>query len=81
MAKEQLATADLDADRPDGTTGHDIREPGLTEHVRVGEQSIRHRREFRAPARLVQRTHTDPDLFTRWMGPRARPFGWTASMS
>lgn len=51
-------------------TEHDIRRPGATEHTRVGEQSIRHRREFAAPAALVQRVHTDADLFTRWMGPR-----------
>jgi len=51
-------------------TQHDIRHPGATEHTRVGEQSIMHRREFNAPALLVQRAHTDPDLFTRWMGPR-----------
>lgn len=51
-------------------TEHDIRRPGATEHTRVGEQSIRHRREFAAPAALVQRAHTDADLFTRWMGPR-----------
>jgi uncharacterized protein YndB with AHSA1/START domain len=51
-------------------TVHDIRRPGATEHTRVGEQSIRHRREFAAPATLVQRAHTDPELFSRWMGPR-----------
>ncbi|HET8591351.1 MAG TPA: SRPBCC domain-containing protein [Nakamurella sp.] len=51
-------------------TLHDIRRPGATEHSRVGEQSIQHRREFNAPAALVQRAHTDPDLFVRWMGPR-----------
>lgn len=49
---------------------HDIRRPGLTEHSRVGEQSIVHRRGFAAPAELVQRAHTDVDLFTQWMGPR-----------
>jgi uncharacterized protein YndB with AHSA1/START domain len=49
---------------------HDIRRPGATEHTRVGEQSIVHRREFDAPAALVQRAHTDPELFVRWMGPR-----------
>lgn len=49
---------------------HDIRRPGATEHTRVGDQSIHHRREFNAPAALVQRAHTDPELFTRWMGPR-----------
>lgn len=49
---------------------HEIRHPGATEHVRTGEQSIRHRREFAAPAALVQRAHTDPELFVRWMGPR-----------
>lgn len=41
-----------------------------TEHVRVGEQSIRHRREFEAPAALVQRAHVEPELFVGWMGPR-----------
>jgi uncharacterized protein YndB with AHSA1/START domain len=51
-------------------TTHDIRQPGLTDHTRVGDQSIRHRREFDAPAALVQRAHTDQSLFTRWMGPR-----------
>jgi len=51
-------------------TVHDIRRPGATEHTRVGEQSIRHRREFDVPAALVQRAHTDPELFVRWMGPR-----------
>ncbi len=49
---------------------HDIRRPGVTDHTRVGDQTIRHRREFNAPAVVVQRAHTDPDLFTRWMGPR-----------
>lgn len=51
-------------------TAHDIRRPGATEHIRIGDQSIRHRREFAAPAALVQRAHTDARLFTRWMGPR-----------
>ncbi len=51
-------------------TDHDIRTPGLTEHTRVGEQSIRHRREFTASAERVQRAHTDAALFTQWMGPR-----------
>ncbi len=41
-----------------------------TEHTRIGEQCVSHRREFNAPAALVQRAHTDPELFTRWMGPR-----------
>lgn len=50
-------------------TAHDIQQPGLTDHSRVGDQSIRHRREFDAPAVLVQRAHIDPILFTRWMGP------------
>jgi uncharacterized protein YndB with AHSA1/START domain len=49
---------------------HDIRRPGVTEHTRVGAQTIRHRREFNAPAAVVQRAHTDPQLFARWMGPR-----------
>ncbi len=52
------------------TDVHDIRRPGLTEHTRIGEQSIRHRREFAAPAHRVQRAHTDADLFAQWMGPR-----------
>lgn len=51
-------------------TDHDIRRPGLTAHTRTGEQSIFHRREFAAPAELVQRAHTDPALFAQWMGPR-----------
>ncbi|GAB3565540.1 SRPBCC domain-containing protein [Spelaeicoccus albus] len=51
-------------------TGHDIRRPGRTEHSRIGKQSTAHRREFAAPAALVQRAHTDVDLFTQWMGPR-----------
>jgi len=51
-------------------TQHDIRGPGATEHSRTGEQSLWHRREFNAPAALVQRAHTDPEMFTRWMGPR-----------
>lgn len=50
-------------------TSHETQQPRLTDHTRVGEQSIRHRREFDAPAVLVQRAHTDPDLFPRWMGP------------
>ncbi|MGO1517150.1 MAG: ArsR/SmtB family transcription factor [Arthrobacter sp.] len=49
---------------------HDIHHPGLTEHRRVGEQSVVHRREFSAPAALVQRAHTDVELFRQWMGPR-----------
>lgn len=49
---------------------HDIRRPGATEHTRTGEQSITHRREFNAPATLVQRAHIDPELFRAWMGPR-----------
>lgn len=51
-------------------TPHDIRQPGLTEHSRVGAQSMFHRREFAAPAKFVQRAHTEVDLFTQWMGPR-----------
>lgn len=51
-------------------TEHDIRRPGTTEHSRIGEQSVQHRREFAAPAALLQRAHTEPELFTRWMGPR-----------
>lgn len=49
---------------------HDIRTPGLTTHERAGTQSIVHRREFAAPAALVQRAHTDAALFSQWMGPR-----------
>lgn len=41
----------------------------LTSHTRTGEQSIFHRREFDAPAALVQRAHTEPELFSQWMGP------------
>ncbi len=41
-----------------------------TSHERIGAQSVRHHRIFLAPAERVQRAHTDPDLFTRWMGPR-----------
>ena len=51
-------------------TRHDVRRPGATTHERTGEQSLQHRRAFAAPAALVQRAHTDPDLFRRWMGPR-----------
>lgn len=51
-------------------TAHHTHKPGGTDHIRVGDQSIQHRREFAAPAALVQRAHTDPALFTRWMGPR-----------
>lgn len=49
---------------------HDVREPALTTHTRTGDQSIFHRREFNAPAARVQRAHTEPELFARWMGPR-----------
>jgi uncharacterized protein YndB with AHSA1/START domain len=45
-------------------------DPKPTTHTRTGEQSLFHRREFDAPAALVQRAHTDPELFVRWMGPR-----------
>lgn len=48
---------------------HDLQHPGLTAHTRVGDQSIAHRREFAAPAALVQRAHTDAELFRQWMGP------------
>jgi uncharacterized protein YndB with AHSA1/START domain len=41
----------------------------LTTHTRVGDQSIFHRREFAAPAALVQRAHTEAELFAQWMGP------------
>jgi uncharacterized protein YndB with AHSA1/START domain len=41
----------------------------LTTHTRVGDQSIFHRREFAAPAVLVQRAHTEAELFAQWMGP------------
>ncbi len=51
-------------------TEHKQIQRGQTEHVRTGEQSVRHRREFAAPAALVQRAHTDPELFIRWLGPR-----------
>ena len=49
---------------------HDLHRPGATEHIRSGEQSLFHRREFDASAALVQRAHTDRELFTQWMGPR-----------
>ncbi len=51
-------------------TPHDIRQPGLTSHSRIGKQSMTHRREFAAPAALVQRAHSDVELFTKWIGPR-----------
>lgn len=51
-------------------TPHDIRRPGATTHTRTGEQCIQHSREFNAPAVLVQRAHTDPELFGQWIGPR-----------
>lgn len=41
-----------------------------TTHERVGEQSIVHRREFDAPAAVVQLAHTTAELFAQWMGPR-----------
>lgn len=41
-----------------------------TTHERTGPQSIQHRREFAAPAALVQRAHVEPDLFRQWMGPK-----------
>lgn len=60
-----------DPSPPGETTGpHDLHRPGLTEHRRVGEQSVLHRREFAAPAALVQRAHTNVELFKQWMGPR-----------
>lgn len=40
-----------------------------TTHERTGSQSIQHRREFAAPAALVQRAHVEADLFRQWMGP------------
>lgn len=48
---------------------HELGEPERTTHTRTGEQSVEHRREFAAPAELVQRAHTEAALFTRWMGP------------
>ena len=51
-------------------TGTATRRPGVTDHVRTGDQSITHRREFAAPAADVQRAHTEAELFVRWMGPR-----------
>lgn len=51
-------------------SSHDIHSPGLTKHWRTGAQSVSHRREFAAPAALVQRAHTEPHLFAKWMGPR-----------
>ncbi|MFC7432540.1 MULTISPECIES: SRPBCC domain-containing protein [unclassified Agrococcus] len=41
-----------------------------TTHERVGEQSIVHRRTFRATVEQLQRVHTTADLLVRWMGPR-----------
>lgn len=41
-----------------------------TTHERTGAQSIQHRREFAAPAALVQRAHVEPELFRQWMGPK-----------
>lgn len=51
-------------------TGTDTRRRGVTDHVRTGEQSISHKREFAASAADVQRAHTAAELFVRWMGPR-----------
>lgn len=51
-------------------TDHETHGATTTTHERVGEQSQRHRREFSAPAASVQRAHTEPELFTQWMGPR-----------
>jgi len=41
-----------------------------TRHRRLGEQRVLHTRAFAAPAALVHRAHTDPELFAQWMGPR-----------
>jgi uncharacterized protein YndB with AHSA1/START domain len=41
-----------------------------TNHERTGAQSIVHRREFDAPAAVVQRAHTTAEIFAQWMGPR-----------
>lgn len=41
-----------------------------TTHERLSEQSIVHRREFQAPAAVVQRAHTTAEIFAQWMGPR-----------
>ena len=35
-----------------------------------GQLEIWVTREFNAPRELVFRAHTDPELFTRWLGPR-----------
>lgn len=35
-----------------------------------GSHALDMTREFAAPAELVFRAHTDPDLLARWMGPR-----------
>ncbi len=51
-------------------TDNEVKAPSATEHDRIGEQSIVHRREFSAPAALVQRAHSEADLFSQWMGPR-----------
>ncbi len=40
-----------------------------TVHARAGEMALSFSREFDAPAALVFRAHTEPDLFVRWMGP------------
>lgn len=51
-------------------TEHATHTARTTTHTRAGEQSLRHRREFAAPAANVQRAHTDPGLFASWLGPR-----------
>ncbi len=35
-----------------------------------GKQEVFITREFDAPRELVFRTHTDPDLYAQWLGPR-----------
>ena len=35
-----------------------------------GKQELFVTREFDAPRELVYKAHTDPDLYTRWLGPR-----------
>lgn len=50
----------------------DLQEERMTKttHERSSAQSLVHRRRFAAAPELVQRAHTDPELFRRWVGPR-----------
>ena len=38
--------------------------------VESGKQELFITREFEAPRELVFRAHTDPEIYTRWLGPR-----------